>query len=215
MSTIPYETEQPFEDDGGLDPFVSPGRPRRRFSGKGSAILLAVLLGAVGFYAGVRVEKGQMTTASTGTGSRSLASIFAGAAARGGAATSGAGSSGAFSRFSGGGAAAGAGGSVGTVSAVNGHTVYLRSVSGNTIKVSLNSATKITKSEPAARSAIRPGDAVVIRGASNANGTLSAASVSDSGASASAASGGSTAGAGASGSSGSGVASLFGATSGG
>ena len=203
MSAIPYETEQPFEDDGGLDPFVSPGRPRRRFSGKGSAILLAVLLGAVGFYVGVRVEKGQMTTASTGTGTRSLASIFGGAAARGGA-----------SRFPGAGGAGG-GGSVGTVSAINGRTVYLKSVSGNTIKVSLNSATKITKSEPAARSAIRPGDSVVIRGASNANGTLSAASVSDSGASASATGGGSTGSAGTSGSSGSGVGSLFGATSGG
>jgi hypothetical protein len=204
MSAIPYETEQPFADDGGLDPFVSPGRPRRRFSGKGSAILLAVLLGAVGFYAGVRVEKGQMTTASTGTGTRSLASIFGGAAARGGAA----------SRFPGAGGAGG-GGSVGTVSAINGRTVYVKSVSGNTIKVSLTSATKITKSEPAARSAIRPGDSVVIRGASNANGTLSAASVSDSGASASATGGGSTGSAGTSGSSGSGVGSLFGATSGG
>jgi hypothetical protein len=213
MSAIPYETEQPFEDDGGLDPFVSPGRPRRRFSGKGSAILLAVLLGAVGFYVGVRVEKGQTTTASTGTGTRSLASIFGGASARGGAATSGAGGA-AASRFPGAGGAGG-GGSVGTVSAINGRTVYLKSVSGNTIKVSLNSATKITKSEPAARSAIRPGDSVVIRGASNANGTLSAASVSDSGASASATGGGSTGSAGTSGSSGSGVGSLFGATSGG
>jgi hypothetical protein len=214
MSTIPYETEQPFEDDGGLDPFVSPGRPRRRFSGKGSAVLLAVLLGAVGFYVGVRVEKGQMTTASAGTGARSLASTFGGASARGGGATSGAGSSGtgAFSRFPGAGSAGG-GGSVGTVSAVNGGTVYLKSVSGTTIKVSLNSATKITKSKPAARGAIRPGDTVVIRGASNANGTLSAASVTDSGASAT--SGGSTGGAGTSGSSGSGVGSLFGATSGG
>ena len=211
MSTIPYETEQPFEDDGGLDPFVSPGRPRRRFFGKGSAILLAVLLGAVGFYAGVRVEKGQMTTASIGTGTRSLASIFGGASARGGAATSGAGAS---ARFPGAGGAGG-GGSVGTVSAVNGGAVYVKSVSGNTIKVSLTSATKITKSEPAARRAIRPGDSVVIRGASNANGTLSAASVSDSGASANATGGGSTGSAGTSGSSGSGVGSLFGATSGG
>ncbi len=83
--------------------------------------------------------------------------------------------------------------------------------SGNTIKVQLSSATKVSKTQSAPRSAIRPGDTVVIQGVTGSGGTVSAASVTDSGTRAgpgSTASGSSSSSSG-SGSAGSAVGSLF------
>ena len=79
--------------------------------------------------------------------------------------------------------------------------------SGNTVKVTLSSATKITKSLPVGRQSVHPGDSVVIQGAKAANGTLHATSVSDSGATTTGTS--SSGGANSSSTSGSGVSSLF------
>ena len=56
--------------------------------------------------------------------------------------------------------------------------------SGNVVKVQLSSSTKISKSLGVKRSALHPGDSVVIRGLTNSKGTMVATSVSDSGASA-------------------------------
>src|SRR5207237_5013064 len=46
----------------------------------------------------------------------------------------------------------GGGVSFGTVSSVNGNTIYLTEGSGNTVKVTLSSATKITKSQNTSKS---------------------------------------------------------------
>ncbi|MGO9976051.1 MAG: hypothetical protein ACLP01_25265, partial [Solirubrobacteraceae bacterium] len=58
----------------------------------------------------------------------------------------------------------------------------------------MSSATKITKSLTVARSAVHPGDSVLIQGVKSSGGTLTATSISDSGASASSTSGSSGAG---------------------
>ena len=71
--------------------------------------------------------------------------------------------------------------SFGTVSSVNGNTLYVTDSSGNTIKVSLSSSTKVTKSEKVGKASVNPGDAVVVQGVKSANGTITAGSVSDSG----------------------------------
>ena len=60
--------------------------------------------------------------------------------------------------------------------------MWFTEASGNTVKVTVSSATKITKSQSASKSSLHPGDAVVIQGATGKNGTVAAASVSDSGA---------------------------------
>jgi hypothetical protein len=194
----PYEDEQ---DDGRM-----PRRPRRQLFNKRSAALAAVVACAAGFYAGVRVEKGQLnSSSSTGGLASALASLRSGAAGgRGAGATSttggatgatrtgtGAGGSGG----AGGGASAGgapgaafaAGGfgggsaSFGTISSVKGGSIFVTDSTGNLVKVKLSSATKISKSLDVRRSSLHPGDTVVIRGLKNSNGTLTATSVSDSG----------------------------------
>jgi uncharacterized protein DUF5666 len=220
MSAIEYDSEQ--EGWDGYDeeqtlPF--PGRRRRQFWGRGTAVLLALALAAIGFYAGIRVEKGQLASSTTTLGTGASGSAAGGRAARLGAGA-GAGSSGAAggraAALGGGGGFLGGGGnaSFGTVSSVNGNTIYVQTATGNVVKVTLSSATKLTKSQAVSKSALRPGDTVVVQGVTGSGGTISATSVSDSGARASAGgSGGSgSGGSGGSGSRGAGgaVNSLFG-----
>jgi hypothetical protein len=88
----------------------------------------------------------------------------------------------------------GAGGSAtfGTVSNISGDSLFVTDTSGNTVKVTLSSATKVTKNVTVGKKAVRPGDLVAVSGAKASNGTVSATTVSDTGASpAAAASGGS------------------------
>ncbi|MGI8715549.1 MAG: DUF5666 domain-containing protein, partial [Solirubrobacteraceae bacterium] len=116
--------------------------------------------------------------------------------------------------------APGGGASFGTVQSIDGDTLVLNEASGNTVKVRLSSATKVSKSEAVKHSAVRPGDTIIVAGAANSRGTLVAASVTDSGAGAgsrTAGTGAAGTGAGGSGSSASGsaVGSLFSSRGGG
>jgi Domain of unknown function (DUF5666) len=192
-----------------------PRRSRRQFFNRRVAALLALLTGAIGFYAGVRVEKGQLSSAGTGL-TRPLGAVTGGAATGGAAGRAGGGAGGSaggrgagFGAFAGGaGGPGGANASFGTVASVNGKTIYLTEASGNTVKVKLSSATKISKTQSASRKAIRPGDTIVVSGVPGSGGTVSAATVTDSGVR-------TTGGAGASGTSGSGGASGSGSSGGG
>jgi Domain of unknown function (DUF5666) len=174
MSAVPYDSHEQDWDRTEQQPSMSPGRPRRRFFNRRSAALAAVITCAAGFYAGIQVEKGQLSStasaATTGAGTT-------------GATAGGAGAAGGFAaRFGGGGPGGGGGNaSLGTISSVNGNTIYLTDTTGNTVKVTLSSSTKLTKSLGVKKSALHPGDSVVIQGVKNSGGTLVATSVSDSG----------------------------------
>ena len=221
MSAPPYQSEEEGWDGyRGDDELGLPGRPRRRFLNRGSAALLALAVGAIGFYVGVRVEKGQLSTSSSSAGSLAGAA----AAARTGAAGAGAGAArfaGAFGGRSGtaggrgalsSGAFGGGNSSFGTVSSVDGKTIYVTQAgTGNVVKVTLSSATKITKNVGVGKSAIRPGDTVVVSGVKGSDGKIAATSVSDTGASASGSGSGSgSSSGGSSGGASSAVSSLFG-----
>src|SRR5579859_5181459 len=156
MNAIPYDSPDEnwdsYEDESEV---ALPGRPRRKLLSWWSAALFALLLGVVGFYVGVRVEKNQLssstsTSTSAFSGGAGLGRAGAGAGAGAGAAGSRAGGAarggGALRSLLGGGAGgAGANATFGTVSSVSGSTLYLTSTSGNTVKVTLSSATKVTK----------------------------------------------------------------------
>jgi hypothetical protein len=209
MNAIPYDRPEEEWDGYEDQPEVSlPGRPRRRVLTWWSAGLFALILGLVGFYVGVRIEKHQLASSSstgglaaalagasgTGTGATGTGGAGTGAArtGTGGAARSGATGSGAssFARGAGGGTfrglfGGGAGGSasVGTVSSISGNSLYVTETSGNTVKVTLSSATKVSKSVTVGKNAVRPGDLVTVAGAKGSNGTISATTVTDTGAS--------------------------------
>jgi hypothetical protein len=81
----------------------------------------------------------------------------------------------------GGAGAGGANATFGTVSNVSGDTLYITEATGNTVKVTLSSATKVTKNVTVGKNAVRPGDTVVVAGAKDSNGTVSATTLSDTG----------------------------------
>ena len=69
MNAIPYDRPEEewdsYQEGTGSRTFALPGRPRRQWFNRKSAALFAVVLGAVGFYAGVRVEKNQLSNSSS------------------------------------------------------------------------------------------------------------------------------------------------------
>ncbi len=189
MNAIPYRSSQEEWEDQADEPVALPGRPRRRFWGPATAVLLSLLVGAICFYVGIRVEKGQVTSStssSTGTGAGAVARALGRAGAASGAGATA--RTGAAAGFTGGGGAALAGalgrsgnGSVGTVSSISGNTIFLTDFTGNTVKVKLSSATTITKSLGVSKRSVHPGDTIIVQGLKGPNGNLTATTVSDSG----------------------------------
>jgi hypothetical protein len=194
MNAIPYDAPEEEEWDT-VEDVALPGRPRHKVLTWWSAGLFALILCAAGFYAGVRVEKSQMASSS------STSNAFSTAAAGRTGTASRTGATGFRAAF--GGAGAGGGATFGTVSAVSGNSLFVTDTSGNTVKVTLSSATKVTKNVGVGKKAVRPGDLVVVSGAKGSNGTVSATTVSDSGASPAAGGGSGSSGSSRSGSSGS------------
>jgi hypothetical protein len=185
MSAIPYEQdhEEQWDPDQEDDTLVPPGRPRRHFFNRRSAALIALITCAAGFYAGIRVEKGRLSSSTNGARGFTLPALGSAGGASNGASGSRSAAARGFPGGAGfpGAALAGGNASIGTISSVDGHAIYLSDTSGNTIKVTLSSATKITKSLSVGKQSLHPGDSVVIRGLKNHNGTVSATSISDSG----------------------------------
>ncbi len=179
MSAVRYENEEAgWEDIADEETIAFRRRPRRQYFTRGTMAVLAIVLGVAGFYAGVRVEKAQLSNSS---GTSSLVSAASRAASAFASRLSGAGGGG---RTGGGvltGGFSGGNSSFGTVSSVSGNAIYITDATGNVVKVTFNGATNVTKNVGVAKSAIRPGDTVVVQGVKGSNGTISATSVSDSG----------------------------------
>jgi hypothetical protein len=157
-----------------------PPRPRRKLVTPVTVLLLLALFAAGGFVGGVLVQKGQGSGTSSPAGG-GFASRFGAAGATGAS-----GASGAATGFRGlfGGGAAGGGATIGTVSSIDGKTLYVTETSGNTVAVVTTAESKITKDESVGSNAIHPGDSVVVEGIGS-KGTVTASSVSDSGSSSS------------------------------
>jgi hypothetical protein len=132
--------------------------------------LVAALLVAAGFFAGATLEKNHRGATS---GAAALASSFR--SARLASSTAATGTSGAGTAFplaSGSSAA-----TTGTVSIVDGNTVYVLTSSGSLVKVELTSSTTITRNAKVEQVDLRPGDTVTVEGAST-DGRVVASSLS-------------------------------------
>ena len=132
-----------------------------------TAILLALLVAAGAFWGGAAVQRSQGTSTSS----------FAATAARfrAGLGASGASGSSAASRFFGAGSTAAA---TGTVTDIQGSTLYVTDASGNLVTVKVAPAVKVSRDAASSLSALRPGDTVIVQGATAKNGTVTASSVS-------------------------------------
>ena len=116
-----------------------------------NAGLLAIVLGFTGFFIGAREERSQ----AAGYGSARVTRPTAARAADGITA--------------------------GTVTRVDGDTIYIKESSGATVAVKLVSATSITKSRSVSDRSIRPGDSVAVQGTTGSGGAIKPTSISDSG----------------------------------
>jgi hypothetical protein len=159
----PEHRDDPWYDDDPLTEDLPPARPRRRLLTPVNGALAAVLLAGAGFLGGVEVQKSQ----------------DGGGASAGGPAQARAGAGGAFAGRGGGVPVGGAAGdlTLGTVANKKGHTLYVTTGDGTTLKVRTNDNSKITRTASASAGAIHPGDTVVVQGRSGSDGSVTASTV--------------------------------------
>jgi hypothetical protein len=139
-----------------------------------TAALVALLLVGGGFWAGAALQKSHGSSSSSGGAAASFLSRFRAAAGASGAAGTGTtGTSGAGGFGFGSSAAA-----TGTISVVDGKVLYVLTTSGALVKVTLTPSTSITRNAKSTPIELRPGDTVVIQGATATDGNVSASSVS-------------------------------------
>lgn len=148
-----------------------PPRPRNRLFAPLPLALIAVLIAATGFLGGVLVQKGSEGGGSAGGPPGGLPSFLSeGAAGESGAEGSG----GLPAGFPG----AGSGAAVsGTVSGVDGRTIYVKGSGGATVAVRVEDGSKVSRDSNVGVKKIRPGDSVVVQGSKNGS-TVKASSIS-------------------------------------
>jgi hypothetical protein len=142
---------------------------RTRITTPLTRVLLALVVVFAAFLGGALVDRWQRPASS---GASSLASIAAQFGARNGRASGASGASG----------VSGAGGAtIGTVKLVDGTSVYVQDLQGNTIKVTTKPTTTVSVSKTGKASDLAPGSTVIVQGKQNADGTsMAATSISQS-----------------------------------
>jgi hypothetical protein len=149
--------------DEGDEPDFTP-RPRKR-AHRLTYVLGGLALVAIGTLGGITIQKhedhGSTTTASP---SGANTGNFVGRGAGGGAPGAG-------------GGAGGAGATVGTVKLIDGNSMYVTETNGTVVKVAINAASQLTKTDAATIKDITPGEAVIVRGATATDGSVTATSV--------------------------------------
>jgi hypothetical protein len=128
-----------------------------------TALALAVVFVAAGFWGGAVLEK---SGGPSSAGTASAVARFRAGQARAGAASPGAGASVA---------------TTGTLSVVDGKSLYLLTSAGTLLKVSVGSSATVTRNGKTGAAALRPGDTVIIQGSTEKNGDLDASSVAATG----------------------------------
>jgi len=150
-----------------------PPRPRNRLLRPLPMALLAVLIAALGFLGGVLVQKGSGESSASGFPGGGLPSI-AGASGASGSGGSGEGEGATASIPSFGGSEAAA---TGTVSSVDGKTIYVKESDGTVVAVKAEDGSTITRDSEVGAKAIHPGDTVVVEGSKHGS-TVKASSIS-------------------------------------
>lgn len=146
-----------------------PPRRRLRLLTPVTGVLTGLLLAALGFVAGVAVEKSRAgqagaTGSAEGGGQRGAGQ---GEAAGGAGQHGGAGAPAAGNRAN----------LVGQVSSVRGRVLYVTDSQGNTIRVSVPAGGSVARMSSSRVSRIQPGDTVVVQGSRGRGGAVTAGSV--------------------------------------
>lgn len=158
-------------DDSAEELGALPPRPRNRLLAPLPLALIAVLIAACGFLGGVLVQKGS-GGGGAAAGLPSGLPSFLSKEGGGGSGSEGSGSLPAGFPGSGSGAAVS-----GTVSGVDGRTIYVKDSEGSTVAVRVEDGSKINRDSNVGVKKIRPGDSVVVQGAKHGS-TVKASSIS-------------------------------------
>jgi hypothetical protein len=137
-------------------------RPRRRLHTL-TWVLVALVIAGLGFLGGIITQKHVGGTSSTSATTTGAAARFANRTGANAGGTAG-----------GGGGGFGGGATVGTVTLVDGKNVYVTTTNGNVVKVVTNGGSQLSKTDTATIKDIAPGSTVVVRGTTNADGTVTA-----------------------------------------
>lgn len=163
LGAAPLAEYEPLEDED----WMAVRAPRGVRLRVPTLVLLALLVAAGAFWGGAVVQRHQGSTSSAS----SLASrLRAGGFAFGGGGT-GAGTGG----F--GGATTVAPAAEGTVTDVQGPTVYLTNAAGDLVKVIIGATTTVSRTGIGAPGALQIGDTAIVRGTAGSDGTVAATSI--------------------------------------
>lgn len=139
-----------------------------------TVILGVLVLLGVGFWGGAIAEKHHNPPASSALSS--LASRFS--SARGGAGGAGTGTGTGTGRTGAGGFGGASGAATeGIVTGVQGNTLYVTNAQGNLVKVTPGPSATITQSSPTPLSGLTTGNTVIVRGTTNADGSVTATGI--------------------------------------
>jgi hypothetical protein len=162
-----------WDDDGDDD--VIPPRPRGRLLRPLPLALIALIIAAAGFLGGIEAQKGSEGGSAAagpgGGGLPSFAAIKEAAGDEGGSESAGGGAATGAAAFGGSSAAAS-----GTVTSVQGHTIYVKEADGTTVAVKAGDGSTVTRDSNVAAKKIHPGDTVVVQG-SKKGSTVTASSI--------------------------------------
>jgi hypothetical protein len=137
-------------------------------------LVLALLVAAAGaFWGGAALEKHHAKTSTTSTAAAALAAL----ASRFGGTTGSGTSTSAGGAGTGGAAGAGANATRGTLTDIQGSTIYLTDANGNLVKVTVTPSTTVSRSAKGSLGQLTIGDTVIVLGSKAADGSISATSV--------------------------------------
>ncbi|MEU5993964.1 hypothetical protein ABZ806_33750 [Spirillospora sp. NPDC047418] len=174
-------SDSPFDDD--LDTALASARPRPRPLSGPTLYLAAGILLVAGFLGGVQAQKWSSDDSGASGAGPAPAGGYAGGRPPGGyGGMPGGGMPGGMGPDGmgpgGRGGAAAGDTTTGTVVKISGSTLYLRTTSGQTVQVRTSGTTKIRITEDGALKDLGSGATVTVRGTKDANGTVTATTVS-------------------------------------
>jgi hypothetical protein len=160
----------PLDDDDELNAVLT-RRPRAKLPSL-TLVLAALVVASAGFLGGIVVGK-HYGSSGSGSPASAFSRFAAGASAT---ARTGAGPGAGLGGRGGGFAAGNA--TIGTIKLIDGGTVYVQTSGGDIVQVSTSAGTKVTASSTVPIKDLQPGQTVIVEGAKNSRGGVTATSIS-------------------------------------
>jgi len=170
-AVIPGLADDTTVREDGLADELAAAAPRRWWN-RGTLVLGVVALLLAGFLGGIQVQKHYGTTNATAGAGPGTGRFAGGQGGYPGSGFGGAGRGGTSAA-----PAAPAAGTTGTVKLVDGTTLYVQTADGTVVTVRTSGKTAVQAAAKSTLKALKAGDAVTVAGAADAEGTVTATSV--------------------------------------